>query len=64
VGAQKSGRRFIGGKHDDISVIIAQFHVTDSDRMVIDAQTEFFEQDKFIYTDEHGSVPDMKWSTP
>ena len=43
VGAQKSGRmNWRGGKHDDISVIIAQFHTTDSERMTIDSETEYF----------------------
>jgi hypothetical protein len=38
--------------------------MTDSERMTIDPETEFFAEDKFTYTDAHGPVPEMTWSTP
>ena len=61
VGALKVGMRFMGGKHDDIAVIVAQFH-GDSVPKAEQNKKEFFLEDKYTYVDADGPVEEVAWA--
>ena len=58
VGAAKANLNFNGGKHDDISVIVAQFHLSE---VSFKEDVEYFLEDKYLYTVEDGDVTKMDW---
>ena len=61
MGALKVGKGWYGGKHDDISVIVAQFHGEDVPRAA-QSDKEFFLEDKYLYTEEDGEVMSVSWA--